>query len=85
MVNMDTGTELRVKEHIILRNFWEYYVLDQTPVEGDDDIFTALVIGFEQEIGDVSRNEIKPYIISKTKNLGEVMPAPGYKWKEAAT
>lgn len=70
---------INVVEHIILRNFWEYYITDET--FGDDgDIVQALVMGYETELGDISLDEIKPYIISRTKNLEEVMPAEGWRW-----
>lgn len=76
MVNQN-GTELEVVEHIILRNFWEYYV---TTDSYSDDIKLCLVMGDFIELGDVSLSEIAPYIISRTKNLANVMPAPGYNW-----
>jgi len=70
------GQKLDVFEHIILRNGWEYYVLDNK----DSDIRTALVMGFEAEIGDFSVEEIKPYIISRTTNLSAILPVLGGKW-----
>lgn len=76
------GIEIHIKEHIILKNLWEYYVTDDVPIEDEPDIVQALVIGFETELGDVSLSEIKPYIISRTKDLSEVMPAPNWNWKE---
>lgn len=76
------GQELKVVEHIILKNMWEYYVLDAPT--NTEDVKLCLVMGFEQEIGDVYLPEIKPYIISRTKNLNEVMPADGCRWKESA-
>lgn len=78
MQKIDSKTILEVKEHIILKNFWEYYVLESDT--NTDDIKLCLVLGDENEIGDVYIPEIKPYIISKTKNLSEVMPAPNYNW-----
>jgi hypothetical protein len=76
------GIEIHIKEHIILKNLWEYYVTDDVPIEGEPDIVQALVVGFETELGDVSLSEIKPYIISRTKSLNEVLPAPNWNWKE---
>lgn len=70
---------LNIVEHIILRNFWEYYVTDQKHTDNEN-IKTCLVIGFETEIGDVYIPEIKPYIITRTKKLNEVMPAVGWNW-----
>lgn len=72
------GIKINVVEHIILRNFWEYYVTDD---KFTDDIVRCLVLGAETEIGDVFLNEIKPYILSRTNNLANVMPAPGYSWE----
>lgn len=69
---------LEVIEHIILKNFWEYYVINNS--ENTDDIKLCYVLGFENEMGDVYIPEIKPYIISKTKQLNDVMPAPNYEW-----
>ena len=71
------GSVLNVVEHIILRNFWEYYVTDD---KYTDDIVRCLVMGDEQEIGDVSLSEIKPYIISRTKVLKDLAPASGCTW-----
>ncbi len=76
MVN-EYGSKINVVEHIILRNGWEYYVTDN---KFDTDITQCLVMGFETELGDVYMPEISPYIISKTNKLGDVMPAPGWKW-----
>jgi hypothetical protein len=73
------GTKLKVVEHIIIKNFWEYYLTDR-PAENDGDIREALVIGFETELGDVSLQEIKPYIIARTKKITEVMPPPNWTW-----
>lgn len=73
--------KLVIKEHIILRNFWEYYVTDAIPCEDDADVIEALVLGFETELGDVWLPEIKPYIISRTKDLRDVMSAPGWTWE----
>lgn len=75
------GIKLNIVEHIILRNFWEYYITDQIPVEGNNDIKTALVMGEEIELGDISLSEIKPYIISRNKTL-DIMPAQGWEWEK---
>lgn len=72
------GTVLNIVEHWITKGFWEYYITDEV---FDDDIVAALVMGFETEIGDISRSEIKPYIITKTKDL-DIMPPPGWQWVE---
>lgn len=71
-------TTLVVVEHIIIKNFWEYYVTDR---ESDNpDIKEALVIGFETELGDVYMPEIAPYIRTRTAKLEEIMAAPGWDW-----
>jgi hypothetical protein len=73
---------LKIVEHIILKNGWEYYVTDSA--EGDcprPEINFCLVMGFETEMGDVDMDEIEPYVISKTKNLSDLMPPPGWEWK----
>jgi len=73
------GDVINVLEHWILRNYWEYYITDD---KFSDDIVRALVMGDETELGDVSLSEIKPYTISRTKDLEDIMPAVGWKWKE---
>ena len=77
--------KLKVVEHIILRNMWEYFVLADEPDTHapDPDIVYALVMGFEDEIGTVSLSEIKPHVISRTSNLDEILPASGYQWEDA--
>jgi len=75
--------KLDVVEHIILKNMREYFVLaDEADDEPDSDIKYALVMGFNDEIGTVSMSEIKPYIISRTADMNELLPAPGYHWEE---
>jgi hypothetical protein len=78
MIN-ENGSEINIIQHIITKNFWEFYVTDD---KFNDDIVRCLVVGDEVELGDVSLSEIAPYIISKTKRLGDVMPAPQWAWKE---
>lgn len=68
---------INVVEHIILVNGWEYYITDE---EFSDDIVRALVMGFETELGDISLEEIRPHVITRTKDLSEVMPAGGWSW-----
>ena len=78
MRKMTNGTTtITVTAHIILKNFWEYYVTDD---KWTDDIVRCLVLGAEDEIGDVSLDEIAPYKLCQTENLGEVAPAPGWSW-----
>lgn len=79
MINPKSGQELVISEHIILRNFWEYYVISD---EGTSEDMLCLVMGDYQEMGWVSMAEIKPYIFSKTKvtKKTELMPADGWQW-----
>jgi len=78
MKKKDSETILTVKEHIIIKNFWEYYITNEET--NDPDTKFALVMGFETELGYVYLPEIQPYIVSKTKKLNDVMPAPGWEW-----
>ena len=78
MKKRDSKIVINVTEHIILKNFWEYYITDE---ETDDPkIKFALVMGHETELGDVYLPELQPYIISKTKDLDELAPAEGWEW-----
>jgi hypothetical protein len=77
--------KLKVVEHIITRNFWEYYILERERgdiVTHDPDIVYALVMGDHDEIGTVSMREINPYIFSRTVDLSDVAPAIGYRWED---
>ena len=69
-----------VYQHIILRNFWEYYLGEPD----ENGIAFGYVMGFENEWGDVSMDEIKPYIISiaRGKELDYVMPPFNYYWED---
>ena len=79
MRKMSNGiSEIEIIEFIITKNFWEYYVINEDT--GNDDIKTCLVTGFETEIGDVYMPEIDEYILTRSKNLNEVMPAKGWEW-----
>lgn len=71
------GTKINVVEHIILKNGWEYYVTDE---KFDKDTIMCVVMGFETEAGDVYMPEIKPYIVSRTRDLNDLAPAEGYEW-----
>lgn len=71
------NTILNIVSHIMTKNFWEYYITDE---KYSEDIVCALVDGFEQEIGDVSLSEIKPYMMCKTNNLNDLQAAPGWTW-----
>lgn len=73
----DFGATVNVVEHIILENGWEYYVTDN---KFDDEIVQCVVMGFETELGDVWMPELKGLIRSRTKDLTDLMPCPGWKW-----
>ena len=75
MIN-EHGSTIKVIEHIILRNLWEYYILEAA---NEDGIAFALVVGDYTEMGSVSMDEIEPYIVSRTANL-DIMPAPEWSW-----
>ena len=74
------GEPFTVHQHIILKNFWEYY-LGETDENG---VAFGQVMGFENEFGDVYMPEIEPYIISKATGaeLNEVLPPQGYRWED---
>jgi len=79
------NVKLNVVEHIILRNMWEYYILEREKgdvVTHDPDIVYALVMGDHDEIGTVSMREIKPYILTRTTELSTIFPASGYQWSD---
>ena len=78
MRNKRTGQTIKIREHIILSNWWEYYVIDGPKV--DKDILFCLVMGFETEMGDVYEPEILPYIRSRSKELELLAPAEGWEW-----
>mgnify|MGYP001571949968 CR=1 FL=1 len=71
------NTILNITQHIILRNGWEYYVTDN---KHDANIVQCLVMGLETELGDVDLTEIRPHMISRTKDLSEVFPCIGWTW-----
>ena len=71
------GYTVKVIEHIILSNMWEYYILEAADVDG---IAFALVVGDYTEMGTVSMDEIQPYILTRTTRLDEIIPAPQWAW-----
>ena len=73
----DYGNKVTVHEHIIVRNFWEYFLLEKPTADGRA---LALVMGDVTEIGDVDLNELHPYVISRTKILRDLAPAAGWRW-----
>jgi len=77
--NEDSSEPFAVYQHIILRNHWEYY-LEEADKDG---IAFGYVMGFANEWGNVSMNEIKPHIISiaRGKELDHIMPPEGHYWE----
>ena len=77
------GTQIEsfaVARHIILRNFWEYYL-----EEADNDgVAFGFVMGLENEWGSVYLPEIEPYIasIAKGSMLDHIMSPFGYIWED---
>ena len=78
--NEDSNEPFAVAQHIILRNFWEYY-LEEADKHG---VAFGYVMGFENEWGNVSIEEIKPYIIGEARenDLFHIMPPEGYCWED---
>lgn len=75
----DGDFTVNVIAHIIVKNFWEYYVTDQ---RFNDDIIACVVYGDFVEFGDVNMREIRPYVVSLTNHLEGLAPAPGWQWIE---
>jgi len=73
------GETFAVYQHIILRNMWEYYLGEPD----ENGIAFGYVMGFENEWGDVSMDEIKPYIISiaRGEELDYIMAPVNYYWE----
>ena len=80
IISSEGGEPFTVHQHIILKNFWEYY-LGETDKHG---IAFGYVMGFANEWGSVDMKEIKPYVVSRCGGnmLDEVMPPEGYFWED---
>ena len=80
IIHNEGGEPFTVHQHIILRNFWEYYL--EEPDENG--VAFGYVMGVENEWGSVSMEELKPYVISTAKgaDLDEIMPPQGYHWED---
>ena len=80
IIHTEGGEPFAVHQHIILRNFWEYY-LGETDKDG---VAFGYVMGFHNEWGSVYLPEIEPYIVSKVKGaaLDELMAPVGYYWED---
>lgn len=73
------GSVFTVIEHLMLKNFWEVYVLEDE--ENTKDTVMAVVMGFETELGPVYLPELSGLVISRTKDLSDLAPPTGYSWK----
>ncbi len=71
---------ITVHGYAILKNGWEYYFIDN---KHRSDIRTALVNGFENEIGSVSVNEIQPHLLKYVygDDLNGILPAAEWDWE----
>ena len=74
------GERFTVAQHIILRNFWEYYLSEPN----ENGMAFGYVMGFENEWGDVDMSEIEPYVISRVTGaaLQDVMAPADYVWED---
>lgn len=84
-VNND-GHELNVVAWAMTTNMWEYYI---TEID-EDNIGMAYVMGFYNEHGSFSLDEIKPHLrlFKRAENLSidpesgnYIAPPEGYEWK----
>ena len=80
IIRNEGGESFTVHQHIVLRNFWEYY-LGET---NEDGVAFGYVMGIESEWGDVYLPEIEPHMVSiaRGKMLNEILPPEGYCWED---
>ena len=80
IISNQGGEPFAVHQHIILKNFWEYY-LGETDENG---IAFGFVMGFASEWGSVDVDEISPHILSRASGsmLNDIMPPEGYYWED---
>jgi hypothetical protein len=60
-------------------NGWEYFLLDN---DKRNPIRFCLVDGFEQDMGDVARAEVDPYVMMASADLTDILPANGWSWAD---
>jgi hypothetical protein len=79
IIPAEGGEPFAIHQHIITRNFWEYY-LGEVDEYG---IAYGYVMGDYNEWGNVDVKEIEPYIISRVSGdeLDDVMPPFQYHWE----
>ena len=80
IIDSKGGKPFAVHQHIILKNYWEYY-LGKTDKDG---VAFGYVMGFENECGSVYLPEIEPYIrmITKGAELNDIMPPYAHYWED---
>ncbi len=80
IIDSKGGEPFAVHQHIITKNYWEYY-LEETDSYG---LSFGYVMGNENEWGMVDMEEIKPYIISRASGaeLNDIMPPFAYYWED---
>lgn len=73
---------ITVTEWIALQNLWEIYVFDTIEQENGDKEYLTLTLGqhIEPEMGSQWESEIRPNIMTRSTNLHDLLPAPGWKW-----
>ena len=79
--NNDTGRTVDVHAWAMLKNMWEYYILSEPKGQ---DIVEAIVYGDETERGDISINELRPFVISFSYDLDDMAPPPNHSWVDEA-
>ena len=78
------GQTVKIVEHIILNNFWEIYVIESEKESENEALapgmLFTLTVGWETEMGYQYESEMKGNILLRTKNLHDILPAPGWAW-----
>lgn len=74
----DTGSVVKVFGWALTRNGWEYFILEPKGTRRP----TAIVMGFETEMGSVDLQEIKPYVVAfaAEHDLQDLAPCAGWEW-----
>ena len=81
----EQGT-INVVEHIVTKNWWEFYIIDDPENVRPEGYATCVSVTTPFPFGrirDVYLPEIEPFIASRTTRLDEVFPAPGWSWVES--
>jgi hypothetical protein len=80
MKSLTGDHEMEICEHIMTKNFWEYYISNEET--SSPQVKFGYVMGDENELGYIYLPEIDPYIMSRTNDLEDIMPASGYTWND---